>query len=245
MKKANPLLVIQSHQPQVPHWIRACTETVEDWCRQAGVDRYFLDDEFFDVVPEDIIEKTLGQPIVATDIARLIWIKRRLKSYATVVWLDADFLVFKPDEFRLPETDFAVGREVWIQKDKERLRNVTQVHNAFLMFRQGNAFLEFYLDTALRLVRRNTGSFVPQFAGPKLLTALHNVAQLPVMECAGMLSPLVAEDIVAGNGSALRIFLGKSNEVPTGLNLCSSLAASNEFMQRVVDLLLANGLENR
>jgi hypothetical protein len=67
-----------------------------------------------------------------------------------------------------------------------KLRAYVKVRNAFLMFRKGNHFLDFYTATAQRLLRLNQGSMPPQFIGPKLLTALHNVAICPVMETAGM-----------------------------------------------------------
>jgi hypothetical protein len=48
-----------------------------------------------------------------------------------------------------------------------------KVHNAFMMFRQGNHFPDFYTDAAERLLDLNQGAMPAQFIGPKLLTALH------------------------------------------------------------------------
>ena len=82
------------------------------------------------------------------------------------------------------------------------------------MFRRGDSFLDFYTDTAVRLLSRNTGSVPPQFIGPKLLTALHNIAGLPVMDAAGMLSPAVVRDLVRGEGTALDLFIRHSPRWP-------------------------------
>ena len=117
-----------------------------------------------------------------------------------------------------------------------------KVHNAFLMFRRGNSFLDFYTDTAVRLLSRNTGSVPPQFIGPKLLTALHNIAGLPVMDAAGMFSPAVIRDLVRGEGAALDLFVCHSPTWPAAANLCISSCERGELddatMTAVIDRLL-------
>jgi hypothetical protein len=189
----------------------------------------FIGDELFENVPDDLLEKTQQQKVIATDLARLLMLQDALQKYEIVIWLDADFLIFKPDGFILPETSYAVGREVWVQQDKQgKLKAYKKVHNAFLMFRAGNSFLEFYADTAERLVNDNVGTMPPQFIGPKLLTALHNVTKLPVMESAGMLSPLVIKDMIRGEGPALDLFTKNSPAAITGANLCISSCDNNE-----------------
>jgi hypothetical protein len=81
----------------------------------------------------------------------------------------------------------------------------------------------------------------PQFIGPKLLTALHNVCQLPVMESAGMLCPLVIKDLVQGGGEALRCFVEHSPIPIAGANLCVSSQEREEVsgtqMEQVIKLL--------
>ena len=114
------------------------------------------------------------------------------------------------------------------------------------MFRRDNSFLDFYLATAERLLRLNKGSMPPQFIGPKLLTAIHNIALCPVMETAGMLSPMVMRDCLAGGGDALQLFRQKSALAPAGANLSSSLSLSEGLletdMNKLIDLLLADGI---
>jgi hypothetical protein len=63
----------------------------------------------------------------------------------------------------------------------------------------------------------------PQFIGPKLLTALHNIAYCPVLETAGMLSPLVIRDILKGNGKALELFKRESPAKLYAANLGASV----------------------
>jgi len=239
-------LVIQSHRSPLPYpWIERCLESVRGWCAQSRYDYRFMGDELFDAVPDSLLEKTRTQTVVATDLARLLVLQDALNgNYETVVWLDADFLVFDAAAFVLPELSYALGREVWVQHDRHgKLKVYRKVHNAFLMFRKGNSFLDFYADTAKRLLSLNDGTMPPQYIGPKLLTALHNVALLPVLETAGMLSPMVCRDIIQGGGAALDLFIEHSPQAVAAANLCISSCEKNDVtgddMGRVIDVLLS------
>ena len=56
-----------------------------------------------------------------------------------------------------------------------------------------------------------------------MLTALHNMCGLPLLETVGMFSPLVIRDVAAGSGEAVSRL---RHEIPGPLaaaNLCSSL----------------------
>lgn len=242
-------LVIQSHREPLPHrWLRACLDSVAAWARQNAFDYRFVGDELFDLVDPALLDKTAAQTVIATDLARLRWLQRELgDGYACVVWCDADFFVIDAAALLLPDTEFALGREVWVQRDqRDRLRVYTKVHNAFLMFRRGNSFLDFYSATAERLLRLNQGSMPPQFIGPKLLSAIHNIAQCPVQETAGMLSPLVQLDLLDGGGPALDLFREHSPAPPAGVNLSASQCArgglDDETMERVIAHLRRHGI---
>lgn len=198
-------------------------------------------------MPEPLLLKTKQQIVVATDLARLLKLQELLKQgYQTVIWCDADFLIFNPLNFQVPVTSYALGRGVWVQKDnKNQLRVYIKVHNAFLMFRQGNTFLDFYSETAGKLLTRVKGPTPPQFIGPKLLTALHNIALCPVLENAGMLSPLLIKNVLNGSGNALDLFNKKSPAPISAANLCySSLQKrqlTHQHMQQAITRLLNDG----
>ncbi len=244
----NATVVIQSHRAPLPQaWLEPCLESVRDWAAARDFDYRFVGDELFASIAPAIRAKTREQLVIAADLGRLHQLGQALADgYACAIWCDADFLIFAPDAFELPETAFALGREVWVQDEAGRLKVYRKVHNAFLMFRRGNAFLDFYADSAARLIGLNRGGMPPQFIGPKLLTALDNLVQCPVMEAAGMLSPRVLEDILAGGGPALTLMLERSDIAPAGANLSASLAAASGLddarMQAVIDRLLARGL---
>ncbi len=242
-------LIIQSSRVPLPYsWVDRCLASVRDWCELSQFDYQFMGDELFDGVPADLMEKTKEQRVIATDLARLMVLKNALgKGYETVVWLDADFLIFDPRNFILPDEPYAVGREAWVQYVKKgKLKVFNKVHNAFLMFRRGNGFLDFYTETAERLLRQNQGSMPDQFIGPKLLSALHNISHLPVLESAGLLSPPVVKDILRGGGAALELFVDHSTHSIAGANLCTSSCdrghISSVEMEQLVELLLVNGI---
>jgi len=234
-------LVIQSHRSPLPYsWIARCLESVRKWAELNHYQYQFMGDELFDLLPEAFAEKRLQQPVMFSDLARLLCLKQALDDGCQrVVWLDADFLIFKPSTFVVPDEPYAVGREVWVQHDKRgKLKIYKKVHNAFLAFCQGNHFLDFYIETATRLLSQNTGNVPPHFIGPKLLTALHNVASLPVMESAGMLSPLVIKDLIQGKGAALDQFVGASPQPIAGANLCISSCQRNELSEDEISKLI-------
>ena len=242
-------LVIQSHRDPLPfEWLQACLESVADWAHANRFDYRFIGDQLFDALTPELLGKVCEQPVIASDLARLKGLQQGLaEGYDCVIWCDADFLIFKADEFILPETDFALGREVWVQTGESgKLHAYVKIHNAFMMFRQGNHFLDFYAATAERLLNLNQGSMPPQFIGPKLLTALHNIACFPVMEAAGMLSPTVMRDLLAGGGNALDLFHAKSTAALAGANLSSSLTEREGIteaqMETLIQLLLSQGL---
>ena len=246
--KMSATLVIQSHRLPLPYaWLQPCLDSVASWARVKGYDYRFVDDRIFDLLEPELADKLQGQAVIASDLARLRSLQQSLvEGYDCVIWCDADFLIFNAGDFILPEADYALGREVWIQPGVQgKLRSYVKVHNAFLMFRQGNHLLDFYTDTARRLLLLNQGGMPAQFIGPKLLTALHNIASFPVMETAAMLSPTVMHDLLAGAGEALELFHRKSPVTPAGANLSSSLTEreglTDAHMESLIELLLSRG----
>ncbi len=197
-------------------------DSVREWCALHAYRYRFIDDALFERVPADILSKTAASRVVATDIGRLFLIRSALaEGFDRVLWLDADTLVLNPQRFILPDAGFAVGREHWIQADGARWRCYRKVHNAFLLAVAGNPVLEFYLYTALNIVRAHSGRhMVPQLVGPKLLTALHNISAFTVCESADVMSPPVLADVIAGGGAALSLWRERAD--PAAVNLCQS-----------------------
>lgn len=238
-------LILQSHRTPLPYpWLEACLASVQSWCEENDYQYRFVRDELLSYVPDAVLQKTREQVVIATDLARLRLIQQALtEGFNYIVWMDADFLIFRPSDFVLPMEEFACGREVWVQQDDgDTLKVYKKVHNAFMLFHKHNSFLPFYADTAERLVLQNQGSMPPQYIGPKLLTALHNIVGFTVMEPAAMFSPLVIKNILQGGGKALELFIQHSTLPIAAANLCCSSVTNNQLsndeMQRLISLLL-------
>jgi hypothetical protein len=246
--------VLQSQSPAaVSHWQRQCLDSVKGWAASQGFEYHFLGDELFAKLPHDLREKFAAQPVVLADLARLRWLQEALDAGCErAIWCDADVLVFR--DFTPGSAGHAFGRELWVQPgDKQggaSLRCWRKIHNAYLQFGAGDATLPFYLQRAEALLRRVEAPVVPQFIGPKLLTALHNVLQFTVEERIGMLSPLVMRDLLAGGGPALELLRRKQQAAPCALNLCASYVGreadgvrhGGADYERVVARLLRDGL---
>lgn len=228
-------------------------DSVKAWCRENQFEYLFLDDSLFDYLDPALMQKLKQQKVIATDIARLYAIREGLHKFDRVLWFDADFLIFAPNDFLLPNQTalpegYMLGREVWVQakaNQPNKLKANVKVHNAFLLFDRQNSFLDFYLEHAERLVNKCEGPMPPQFVGPKLLTALHNTVVCPVLETAGMLSPLVIDDLLADTSQCCALNLMKKRSVQpiAGANLCYSLSNQNnrsdKDILRLVEQLLS------
>ncbi len=236
-------VVLQSHRQPLPYeWLHPCIDSVKRWAASNSYDYVWLGDELFDELTVNQRKHTRLQRVVASDLARLHKAKRELQQGAErVVWCDADTLIINPGALELPVEGSAVGREIWIQPSglsNGSPKVYAKVHNAFMVFCQEDSFLPFYLDTASRLLEVHQGPYVDQFIGPKLLTALHNLVQLPVIENAGVLSPSVIANLNRGGGEFLDAFCRRLQRIPASLNLCASSIRSGELSdQSMVDVI--------
>jgi len=241
------LVILQSHnREQLSGWMGRCTASVKAWAAALGADYQLIHDELFDYVPADLLAKAGDQRVIATDIARLGWMKEVLNGGChRVIWCDADLLVFR--HFYPLDTSHAFGREVWVQLKNGRPRAYRKIHNAYMSFTADSPVLDFYLESATRLLTAAKMPVVPQFLGPKLLTALHNIVGFTVEERVGMLSPLALQALLAGGGIAFDMTEKGHADDLCALNLSASLEGqSNDGVCNnkqdydvVIDLLLA------
>lgn len=215
-------IVLQSQRPgPLPRWQRRCCDSVRAWARFKGFEYSFCGDELFRRLAPPLREKLQDQPVVAADLARLLWIRECLNAgYERAIWCDADLLIFS--DFELTSKDHSFGREVWVQRREKGLHSYRRIHNAWLTFEAGSAILPFYIDRATAMLERVRMPVVPQFIGPKLLSALHNIVGFNVEERVGMLSPLAMRDLLQGGGPALQELVEGHSETLCAVNLCAS-----------------------
>ena len=244
VRKNVETLVFQSHSHRgLPAWIPTCLHSVRHWAAACGHGYLCFGDEIFDRLPSGFRKKTAGRRSTQADLGRLLLARELLEEAERVIWLDADVLVFAPEDLDCDiPSPYAFGREIWIQEDERgRLRAYRNVHNAVCLFERINPFLDFYIHAAERLVTLNDGGFPPQFIGPKFLTAQHNIMKLPLIETLGMASPLVLRDLARGGGPALELQRVEQPRPLAAVNLCSSLGLDDLLMAGVCADLLERG----
>jgi hypothetical protein len=98
--------------------------------------------------------------------------------------------------------------------------------------------LPFLLHTVESLIRRvDADRISPQMVGPRLLNALHPLADFALLPQVGALSPAVVEDLVAGQGPALDL-LRKESRVPLQAANVSASVNAPELAAAAVAALL-------
>ena len=239
-------IILQSQHPGRLHgWQGRCCDSVAAWAARSGFAYVRCGDELFDRVPDALRRRHAAQPVVLADLARLLWLAEQLEAgHERAIWCDADLLVFR--HFTPSHRGDAFGRESWVQSGDRGLRRYRKIHNAWLQFERGSSVLPFYIDRATRLLELAESPMVPQFIGPKLLSAWHNLVPFAVEEQVGMLSPLAAADLLSGAHDALDLLRQGHKRTLCALNLCASLesrAADGVCLeeldyQRLVDGLL-------
>jgi hypothetical protein len=240
-------LVIQSYKTSnTPDWISLCISSVKQWAQQKDYDYRFVGDEIFDLIPDWYKDKTQKYPQISTDLGRLELINSALnEGYERVAWLDADVLIFNPEPFSIQlEERFALSRELWVQPTSSGTLKVYQnVHNAYCIFCPGNEFLDFYRYACIKIISRfvpdSENGLVPQIAGPKFLSALHNMIGFDLVDDIAMASPAILQDISNNTSDALNILESSMTSPAYGANLCASLAKDNpENMMEICHQLL-------
>lgn len=235
-------------------WLEGCLESVRALAASRGWTYTLLGDELFDPLPLEFAEKVRGRGPILSDLGRLLAARSYLERYQRVIWLDADVLIFAPERFEVPHGTFGFGRELWVQPHskqsaKERgehrerggrggrgkrvkWRAHRSVCNALCYFERDNPFLDFYIYTCQSVIARADAQYIaPQMIGPKLLSALHSIADLPLTECIGSASPDLIVDLIAGEGPALERYREERGLTlrEAGLNLCQSLIGAPTY----------------
>ena len=246
MASLNPLvqsstLVYQSYRREgCPDWMQRCLASVSDWSAQHQFDYQIIGDEIFELNPQWFNQKIGSRTPILSDLARLKYAEYALKTYHRVIWLDADVFIFAPEHFKLPDADYLFGEERWVQPQKKgsklKWKVFKNVCNALCMFRREQPFLSFYIHASERVIRHANPDFIaPQMIGPKLLSALHNIINLPTTTQLGSASPHMLTDLANGAGPALNHMMSAPVSQPcVALNLCKSLIDTQAYDQEVI-----------
>lgn len=237
-------LVFQSYTSNLPIWMQQCQHSVYKWSIANGYDYAFVGDDIFSLNPSWFRQKLEQRMPIRSDLARLLYTKHALQFYERVVWFDIDCIIFYPEQLILRDEPYTFGQERWIQPHKKNGWKIYKnVCNAFFQFQRNNSFLEFYIEAAKNMIRRVDKQYIaPQMIGPKLLTALHNIVQLPVTTMIGSASPWLIKECAQGEGALIqKIEKSIERESCVALNLCSSLMETEETLQAAICFLQQYG----
>lgn len=241
-------LVFQSHHSLEDDWLKRCVESVKSWSQLQGFDYQWMGDEFFEINPHWFNEKVRGRGPILSDLARLRYSQRMLKSYTRVIWFDADIFLFKPLEFLIPSQSYLLGRECWVQPHKKGLRFGWKVYrnlcNAFLMFERENPLLDYYLHACERIIQHADPNWIaPQMIGPKFLTALNSISPLYFTDQIGSASPHLLRDLAQFSTGENQHDLPALEQMRQtlghiqccGLNLCGSLVGHPAYDSTLIN----------
>lgn len=220
-------VVFQSTFANPPEWVEGCMASVEQWAQGRGYGYRRLGDELFDSIPPGYRDKVGDRPPILADLARLDLMLDHLQSHGgTALWIDADTLCVDPDWRPDLGTHTGFGEECWIRQDeKKRWRRFVTPHNAFMVFAAASPVLPFlrYLTESI-ILRADPDRIAPQMVGPKLIKALHSLADFHLYPEAGALSPALIRELVTEPDVAVACYHQSGRRMPAMVNLCASLA---------------------
>ena len=236
-------VVFQSFRTRnVPGWIAACLASTRDWTRQRGYEYRFFDDAFFELVPEDLRARGSHSKCLLADYARLVAARKLLdEGFSRAVWIDADALVFAPEDFEIPLSNgYAFCREVWLDRiTLGRPQFKLTVNNAVSVFCQDETIIPFYLDAAAALIR-SSQTLDSCAIGTDFLVRLRRAHAFPLLTEVGMLGPEMMHRYLEDDGSFLRPYLNYQTSPVRVVNLClSHRTGAREITETQVEDVIA------
>lgn len=198
--------------------------SVRAWTEARGYTYRFFDDGFFDYAPGWFRQRVGNRILPVTDMARLRAAQALLaEGWERVVWIDADMLVFAP---ALLEVDAPAGyafvREMWTSARGGQVVADERVNNSVSVFCRGNPMLDFYVHACERAAASRQLS--DWHIGTALLTTLHRVIGLPLLEGVGIASPNLLRELATGGTRFCTAYMAAVGTPLAAINLCGSFA---------------------
>ena len=141
-------------------------------------------DELYDDVPPWFMDKCRDSRLPATDLGRVMWAHRFSgEGWPRVVWIDADLLIFAPDQFSIETYKrLAFCREIVVFREGEQIVGDRRVNNSISVYGQGNTFLPYYGEACLRRAATVKDQLHSCEVGTILLTGLNQLSPLPLIQ---------------------------------------------------------------
>ena len=218
-------VIYQSYRNHnVPEFINQCLESVRRWANTSNFDYVFYGDEFFDAAPGWYRDLTGHNVLLVTDLARLEVARTLLNGkYERAIWVDADVIIFDPDNFLIAEVDeYAFCKEIWIDDAENEVWCVENVNNAVSVFMEGGSFLTFYIDACKMMVKTRHLEIEPISVGTTFLTNLHSCLRFPLLTNVGLFSPVLIDDIYRKDYRLAATYMQRYAHPLAAANLCGS-----------------------
>ncbi|MEG4589159.1 hypothetical protein QUA54_28665 [Microcoleus sp. MOSTC5] len=232
-------------------------QTVKDWATLKGFDYQMIDDKLFDYVPDWYKEKANGKIQPISDLARLELAKEFiLKGYERTVWIDADILIFQPEQLNInTREEYLFCREAWIELEtgstveEGKIVCISKVHNALTIFTQKNSFLDFYIYVCKEIVRNTQGKLSSIEVSTRFLTNLHQIFPLPLFKNMGLFSPLNMYGIAQNQNYFTQEYVKLIGAPIYAANLCSSFRNTSfqgiDMNDQVYEIVIEKLLETK
>ena len=230
-------VVLQSFRTfDVPPWLKQCITSVKKWAHHQGWDYEWLDDRFFELVPDWVRERCAGNIYALTDICRLQWLRQMLNAgYERAIWVDADILVFAPERLSVTtKHGYAFAHELFLAVLPDGgIKPQEGLNNALMVFERDQPMLEFYHHAALVRMKRAPPGPIPRTAlGPALLSDLACVLPLELLFGVGLFTLAIMREIAKGGGPLPRECAKRSPRPLGAANVCHFLRNSAPSNQR-------------
>lgn len=254
-------IVIQSYRTDnTPAWLQRCMQTVKAWADSSGYEYLFIDDALFEYVPRRFRTPAPVSLLPLTDLARLGVLREKLASgYERALWVDADVVIFRPDEFRIPNSCGALlCHEIWTRMDAQgQVQHERCINNAVMVFDRGHPLLDFLHHAAMELFAHlEPAKIHTTTIGTDFLTRLGRLYPMRLMTDVACLSPMLIHALATGQQPGLLQEHAMHFGAPFhAANLCRSLLESESSnssrraelnaaqLNGVVEKIIATGSE--
>lgn len=239
----------------LPIWIERCIGTVKQWSEAKGFAYKFLREGFFSRSPDWFRERCGAQTGPVTDLSRVLLMQDLFdEGYETVIWIDADVLIFDAPTFKIEITKgFLAIYEVTLHVRTNGEVNVTgpTVNGAVLGAVRDHPVLNFYRHAIEETVRNFPHHEIPRtVAGPTLLTRIAQIVPLECITTVGLFTPAMLQEIAQGGDRLCRIFSERFGYAVAAANLChffrgEIVPAQRQALDQLTLLAIERLLETR
>jgi hypothetical protein len=199
-------LVIQSYRASdVPEWIARCLDSVQTWAAAQGFDYQLAGDDSFRLCGEDYLARVGGNVRSITNLSRLILVKQaHAGGYDRAIWLDADFFVCAPEQFRIDLVSrYAFARETWVWRMDAQFWGVTAgVNNSVFACMAAEPDLDFLISTVRHIALHRPVETNYQLGGD-LIKGLRASLDFQLIDNVGMFSPDIVRALARGDAPVL------------------------------------------